>query len=58
VGKIARDISYDSLTHAGVESYPMTGTSHLGNGRQHMAFELSSNTVELRGICLDIVPIL
>ena len=28
----------------------MTETIHLGTGRQHMAFELGSNTVESRGI--------
>ena len=40
----------------------MTETIHLGTGRQHMAFELSSNTVESLGIFFgwggDIAPIL
>jgi hypothetical protein len=58
VSKIASDISYDILSRKGVERYPMTETSHLGTGRQPMAFELSSDRTESRGICLDITLIL
>jgi len=36
----------------------MKETSHLETGRQHMAFEPSTNTVKLGGIFLGIVPIL